>query len=298
MPEVNPNIVADAWNKAITDIADTTTQALGTVSNISDKAIDIAMTFGPKLITAILILWIGLKVIKKLIALINAKLTKWNFDVTLWKFITSLLSWVLKVLLILTVLNIVWIQATSFMAILWAAGLAVWMALSWTLQNFAAGAMLMIFKPIKVWDFVEVAGFSATVDKIEIFNTYLTTGDNKVVIVPNAEISGKPIINYSTNATRRVDMVFWIWYNDDIDLAKKIILDILSSNEKVLKDPAVFIAVSELWDSAVNLTVRAWTDTPDYWSVKFDTTEEVKKAFDKAWISFPYPSTDVYTHAV
>ena len=298
MEEVNTNIVADAWNQAIADVTATATQALGAVSNISDKAIDMAMTFGPKLITAILILWIGLKVIKKLMVLINNKLTKWNFDVTLWKFITSLLSWVLKVLLWLTVLSTVWIQATSFIAILWAAGLAIWMALSWTLQNFAAGAMLMIFKPIKVWDFVEVAGFSATVDKIEIFNTYLTTWDNKVIIVPNAEIASKPIVNYSTNATRRVDMIFWIWYNDDIDLAKKVILDIVSSNKKVLKDPAIFIAVSELGESSVNITVKVWSNSSDYWSVKLDTIEDVKKAFDKAWISFPYPSSDVYTHSV
>ena len=188
------------------------------------------------------------------------------------------------------------VEMTSFIAILGAAGLAVGMALSGTLQNFAGGVMLLIFKPFKVGDFIEAQGYAGVVKEIQIFNTIITTGDNKTIIIPNGGLSTSSMVNYSTMPTRRVDWTFGIGYGDDVDKAKEVLKKLLSEDARILKDPEPFIAVSELADSSVNFVVRAWVNGADYWGVFFDMNEKVYKTFDKEGLNIPYPQMDVHIH--
>jgi len=185
---------------------------------------------------------------------------------------------------------------TSFIALIGAAGLAVGMALSGSLQNFAGGVMILLFKPFKAGDFIEAQGYSGVVKEIQIFNTLLTTPDNKIVILPNGGLSGSSMVNYSALPTRRVDFSFGTGYNDDIDQAKEVLQKIIDSDTRILKDPEAFVAVGELADSSVNFTVRVWVNAADYWGVYFDMQEKVKKEFDANNLSIPYPQTDVHLH--
>ena len=184
------------------------------------------------------------------------------------------------------------------LCIIAAAGLAVGFALQGTLGNFAAGVMLIVFRPFKIGDFIEAGGVTGTVEEIQIFCTIIKTGDNKKVIVPNSDIGGGTITNYSAKPTRRVDMVFGIGYEDDIKKAKQVLERILKADERILKDPAPVIAVSELADSSVNFVVRPWVKSSDYWGVFWDTHETVKVEFDKEGISIPFPQQDVHMHQV
>jgi len=197
---------------------------------------------------------------------------------------------------ILTALSKLGIETTSFLAILGAAGLAIGLALKDSLGNFASGIMLIMFKPFKVGDFVTVAGVSGTVNEISIFSSILTTGDNQKMIVPNGSIVAGTIINVNANPVRRVDLSVGIGYDDDIKKAKDVLTNILESNDKIIQEKGLTVAVSELADSSVNFVVRAWVNTPDYWTVKFALTEEVKTRFDKEGISIPYPQQDVHLH--
>lgn len=266
------------------------------VSTIMDKAIAVATDYGPKLIGAILLLVIGLWVIKLFTRWLGKILVKAGVDKSLHGFLRSMTSALLKTMLIISVMVMVGIEMTSFIAILAAAGLAVGMALSGTLQNFAGGVMILLFRPFKVGDYITAQGHSGTVKEIQIFNTILTTPDNVTIILPNGGLSGSAMTNYSTQPTRRVDFTFGIGYGDDIDKAKKILSDIIGEDERIMKDPAPFIAVSELADSSVNLVVRVWVNASDYWSVFFDTQEKVKKQFDARGVSIPFPQTDVHLH--
>jgi small conductance mechanosensitive channel len=186
------------------------------------------------------------------------------------------------------------VAMTSFIAVLGAAGLAVGMALSGTLQNFAGGVMILIFKPFKVGDFIEAQGYAGSVREIQIFNTILKTPDNKTIIIPNGGLSTGSMVNYSAEETRRVDFTFGIGYNDNIDQAKGILSKLIENDTRILKDPAPFIAVSELADSSVNLVVRVWARTADYWGVFFDMTEAVKKTFDNEGVEIPFPQTTLH----
>lgn len=221
---------------------------------------------------------------------------KQNVNLSLRPFLKSMINVTLKVLLVISVMSMVGIQMTSFIAILGAAGLAVGMALSGTLQNFAGGVIILLLKPFKVGDFITAAGHSGVVHEIQIFNTILKTPDNKTIIIPNASISNSSMTNFSEEKTRRVDLVFGIGYNDDIDKAKSILWDIIKSDERVLKDPESMVAVSELADSSVNFTMRVWVNSENYWPYYFDIHETVKKAFDANGISIPFPQTDVHLH--
>jgi small conductance mechanosensitive channel len=174
--------------------------------------------------------------------------------------------------------------------------LAVGLALQGSLANFAAGFLLIMFRPFKVGDFIEGAGVMGTVESLQIFTTQLRTPDNKKIIIPNASLTGDNIVNWSATGTRRVDMVFGIGYDDDIDRAKQVINEIIAADERILKDPKPQVAVSELADSSVNFVARPWVKTGDYWSVFFDTTEAVKKRFDAEGISIPYPQSDVHVY--
>lgn len=260
----------------------------------SDKAIELLMVYGPKLLLAIIVLIVGLWIIKGFSKQIKRLMETRNVDASLRPFLLSLLSTILKILLIISVMQMVGVAITSFVAILAAAGLAIGMALSGTLQNFAGGVMILLLKPFKVGDFVESSGHGGVVKEIQIFHTILETPDGRTIILPNAPVSNSALVNKSTKPVRRVDLTFGIGYTDDIDKARKVIKDYVETDSRVLKDPKFDILVSELADSSVNFAVRLWVNTGDYWAVKFDTTENIKKAFDKNKISIPFPQTDVH----
>lgn len=267
------------------------------MENLNDYASTawvLIQSWGLKIVYAVIILIIGLWIIKRLDKLIRRAMTKREFDPSLSSFLVSLLDITLKILLIITIAGMLGIQMTSFIAILGAAGLAVGLALSGTLQNFAGSVIILIFKPFKVGDFIEAQGHLGTVKEIQIFNTILTTPDNKQVIIPNGGLATGSLINYSAMPTRRVDMKFGIGYSDDIDKARNILNRLLDEDERVLKDPAPFVAVQELGDSSVNFVVRPWVESQNYWGVYFDLTEKVKKAFDAEGVSIPFPQRDVH----
>ncbi len=266
------------------------------VDKILNIISELAIKYGLRLLLAIITLFIGLWIIKIIIKAIVRTMEKKDIDITLTKFLRSLLSMLLKILLIISVISMLGVEMTSFIAILTAAVLSVGMALSGTFQNFAGGVMLVLFRPFKVGDYIEAQGYTGTVKEIQIFNTVLTTPDNKTVIIPNGGLSTNAMTNYSNEPTRRVDFTFGIGYDDDIDKARTVIKGIINSDERILKDPKPFIAVSELADSSVNFVVRVWVNSADYGGVLFSMPENIKKAFDKEGISIPFPQTDVHLY--
>lgn len=255
---------------------------------------DILVKYGPSLIGAILVLIIGLWVIKIINKSIKRLMLKSKMDDSLVPFLSGILGALLKALLFISVMSMLGIAMTSFVAILGAAGLAVGMALSGTLQNFAGGVMILLFKPYKPGDFIEAQGYTGVVQEIQIFNTILLTPDNRKIIIPNGGLSASSMINYSSMETRRVDFTFGIGYDDDIDKSRQVILGEIAKLPYVLKDPAPFVMVGELADSSVNFTTRVWVNAADYWTCFFELTENVKKAMDANNISIPFPQTDVH----
>ena len=250
---------------------------------------DFIIEYGIKVLGAIVIWIIGSWVIKKLNKGIAKVMTKQNYDISLQKFLLNLIGWGLKILLFLAILSQLGVETTSFAAILAAAGLAVGMALQGSLGNFAGGVLIMVFKPFKIGDLIEAQGEIGVVKEIEIFTTKLTGLSNKEIIIPNGSLSNGNIINYTTEGTRRVDLVFGVSYDADIKQSKDVIMNVLTSHPKVLKDPTPAVTVLELADSSVNFAVRPWCNTEDYWDVYFDVTENVKEALDAAGIEIPYP---------
>jgi small conductance mechanosensitive channel len=266
------------------------------VQQIVAKGYELITVFGVKILAALAVFIIGRWVVKYIGNLIRRVMEKRNVDPMLTKFVANLSYMALLTFVILAALGMLGIQTTSFIAVLGAAGLAIGLALQGSLANFAAGVLMIIFLPFKVGDYIEGAGTAGVVEEMQIFTTMLATPDNKTVIIPNAKLSADNIVNYSTKGTRRADMVFGIGYDDDIDKARDIIAKILSDDERVMEDPAVQIAVSELADSSVNFVTRAWVKSGDYWGVVFDTTEAVKKRFDAEGISIPFPQRDVHVY--
>ncbi len=255
---------------------------------------EIAIEYGPKLIGAILVWFIGLWIIKFLIKGFDKLLNKRKIDASLKPFLHSLISTIFKTLLVISVLGMLGIEMTSFIAILGAAGLAVGMALSGTLQNFAGGVMILIFKPFKVGDYIDAQGYSGTVKEIQIFNTILKTPDNKTIYIPNGGLSTSSLTNYSNEPQRRIDWTFGIGYGDSIDKAKQTLMELINTDERILKTPEPFVAVSELADSSVNFAVRVWVKGEDYWSVFFDMNEKVYNKFNEVGLNIPYPQMDVH----
>lgn len=264
------------------------------INQVIDQITSYLSVYGLRLIGALLVLIVGLWIIKLLVNSIMRAISKKVEDKSLIGFTHSLLAILFKVLLVISIMSMVGIQMTSFIAVLGAAGLAIGMALSGTLQNFAGGVMVLVFKPFIVGDYIEALGHSGTVKEIQIFNTILNTPDNRIIIVPNGKVYSESIVNYSKEPQRRVDFVFGIGYNSDLDKAKDIISQLLESNELVLKEPAPFVALKELGDSSVNIVVRAWVDAPNYWNVFFETNEAVYKQFNQQGINIPYPQMDVH----
>lgn len=260
------------------------------------KVYELLAVYGMRVFAAIVILILGRWVALGLAKIIRRLMIKSKVDDTLVSFVRNLSYIALLAFVIIAALNQLGIQTASFIAVLGAAGLAIGLALQGSLGNFAAGVLMIIFKPFKVGDFIEGAGTAGTVEKIEIFTTQLKSPDNKTIIVPNAKMTGDNIINYTMKGTRRVELVFGIGYDDDIDKARSIIKEIIEQDDRVLRDPASQIVVAELADSSVNFKVRAWTSSDDYWSFFFDTTEKVKKQFDAQGISIPFPQRDVHVY--
>lgn len=260
----------------------------------TEKIYDLVLTYGPKFILAIVVLILGFWITNVITRVLRRRLEKRKTDTSLQTFFTSMVNILLKTLIVLSVLGMVGVEVTSFIAILGAAGLAVGLALSGTLQNFAGGVMILIFRPFKTGDYIEAQGYNGTISEIQLFITVLKTPDNKTVILPNGPLATNALINYSTQPTRRVDMTFGIGYIDDIDKAKKILKELTENDKRILNDPAPVIAVSELADSSVNIVVRPWVNTSDYWAVYFDMHENVKKEFDKQGVSIPFPQSDVH----
>lgn len=264
------------------------------IQELSTQAWTMIMEYGPKLLLAIITLLIGLWIIKKLVKVVEKGMTKGKTDATLAPFVISLVSWILKILLFLSVASMVGIETTSFIAIFSAATLAIGLALQGSLSNFAGGVILLIFKPYKAGDLIEAQGHLGVVKEIQIFNTILLNPQNKTIIVPNGAVAGNSITNFTTDGKLRVDLSAGISYDSNIKDAKDVIMKVLVNHPKVLKDPAPFVGVSELADSSVNFAVRPWANVDDYWDVYFDINEQVKNALDEAGITIPFPQMDVH----
>ncbi|MFC2127159.1 mechanosensitive ion channel family protein [Bacteroidota bacterium] len=255
---------------------------------------ELGIEYGTNIIGGLLILIIGLWVIKRIISITNKLMSKSKLEVSLQDFLSDLINWTLKALLIITVLGQLGIATTSFVAIIGAAGLAVGLALQGTLANFAGGALIMIFKPFKVGDLIEAQGELGSVKEIQIFVTKIITPGNKLSIIPNGILSNGTIKNYTEEGKLRVDLTVGISYDSDIKTAKELLEKTLTSNPKVLKDPAPAVTVSELADSSVNLAVRPWATPENYWDVYFECLEACKLALDEAKIEIPFPQRDVH----
>lgn len=261
-----------------------------------DEGLNFVINYGPKLIGAVVVLIIGNIVIKGLTKGVVKGIKKSKLDNSLIPFLRGIVNISLKAMLVISVLGMLGIQMTSFIAILGAAGLAIGMALSGTLQNFAGGIMILIFKPFKTGDFIDGQGHMGTVKEIQIFNTILVTPDNKTIIVPNGALSTSSMTNFSAQQTRRVDWTFGIAYGDDVTKTKEVLKRLCDEDVRILKDPEAFIAVSALADSSVNFVVRAWVNASDYWGVFFDMNEKVYNEFTKEGLNIPFPQMDVHLH--
>jgi small conductance mechanosensitive channel len=266
------------------------------MEDIVTKIWEMLTIYGLRVAAAIVVLIVGRWIAKGLTNVLDRLMSKKDVDPTIISFVKSLTYVALLVFVVLAALGQLGIQTTSFIAVIGAAGLAIGLALQGSLSNFAAGFLMIIFRPFKVGDYIEGAGVAGTVESIQIFTTQLKTPDNKTVIVPNAKMTGDNITNYTMKGTRRVDMVFGIGYGDDIDKAKNILEDLVAQDDRILDDPPVKIAVVELADSSVNFVVRPWVKSEDYWDVYFDLTENVKKRFDAEGVSIPFPQQDVHVY--
>lgn len=254
--------------------------------------------YGLKVIAALAIFFIGKVIAKTVKSTISKAMIKAKSDPILISFSSNMVYVALLAFIVVAALGQLGIQTTSFIAIVGAAGLAVALALQGSLSNFAAGVLMIIFRPFKQGDFIEGAGVAGIVEAVHIFNTVMRTGDNKTIIIPNSGLMNGNIINYTTKPTRRIDLIYGIGYDDDLKKAKAVLEDILQSDERILKDPAPLVAVHALADSSVNFAVRPWVNSADYWAVTFDLNERVKLRFNAEGISIPFPQRDVHLHTV
>ena len=261
---------------------------------IYDKFQSLGVDFGISLVTAIVIFFVGRLVARIVSRGLRKLMQAQNVDKILESFVSNLVYWALMAFVIIAAITELGVETTSFIAMLGAAGLAVGLAMQGSLSNFAAGVLIVLFRHYRVGDWIEAGGVAGSVENVQILTTTLKTGDNKSIIIPNSEIMGNIIINYSANATRRIDMVFGVGYGDDIDKVRAVIQEVIEKDERILGEPACLIAVAELADSSVNFNVRPWVKTADYWAVKWDITETVKKRFDEEGISIPFPQRDVH----
>ena len=252
--------------------------------------------FAFNLVKAIAIFYFGKLLVGLIVRTLRKIMLTQEIEDTLENFVLTLIRAILMIIVLIAAIGALGVQTTSFVAIVGAAGLAVGLALQGSLSNFASGVLIVLFKPYKIGDFVEAAGIAGVVEEVEILTTVFKTGDKKRVIVPNGQVMGSVITNYSANPTRRVDMVVGVSYDDDLDKVRATLEELVAAEDRILDEPAHKIAVSELADSSVNFVVRPWVKTEDYWGVMFDLTEAIKKRFDKEGISFPFPQQDVHLY--
>ena len=264
------------------------------LEEVGQELVTVLTTYGLDIVGAIVILIVGNMISKRVPKKVTKVLSKKDVDKTVVNFLASLSRMSIMTITLLFVLAQFGIQTASLIAVLGAAGLAIGLALQGTLSNVAGGVMLLFFRPMRIGDFVEVAGHAGTVKAVNLFTTEMATGDNVQIILPNASVWGSAIKNFSFHDTRRVDMVMGIAYEDDMDKARGIMLGLIEADTRALKDPAPMVVVSELADSSVNFTVRIWCNSGDYWPLKFDMTKAMKEAFDKGGISIPYPQQVVH----
>ena len=270
------------------------TLQLDSLSTLMDKLVGYGTELGKSILIAILIYFIGRYLIKLVDKMLVKVMNRRKFLPEVQTFLSSVVHIALTILLVISIVGALGVETTSFAALLASAGVAVGMALSGQLQNFAGGVIILLLRPYKIGDFVEAGGVSGTVKAIQIFNTVLTTADNKVITVPNGSISNGVLVNYSQMDTRRVDWTFGVEYGSDVEKVKACVNRILAADTRVLKDPAVFIALGALADSSVNVTVRAWVKSADYWDVFFDINQKVYEQFNAEGIEFPFPQLTVH----
>jgi len=266
------------------------------VVKLTDVAIEWVMSYTPKIIWALIVLWIWFKITKIIANTITWVMDKQKLSPMLKSFVISLTNIMLKIMVIVAAAWVVWVQTSSFVAMLAAAWFAIGMALSGTLQNFAGWIMILLLKPFQIWHFVEIWGYAWSIKEIWIFNTTLLTPDKKRIIIPNSDIANWSMINYSAEPKRRVDLVIWVSYDDDIDLVKKTLAEIAEKEERIIKNQDITIWLAELWDNSVNFNYRFFVKSNDYWPTKYDILETIKKTFDKKGISFPFPQRDVHIY--
>ena len=266
------------------------------IGTYTDKAVELFMSYAPKVVLAIVTLIIGLWIIGAVTNIVRRTLEGSKTDKTLIPFIANLISWVLKVLLFISVASMIGIATTSFIAVLGAAGLAIGLALQGSLGNFAGGVLILIFKPYGVGDLVEAQGHLGVIKEVQIFNTIMLSPQNRRIIIPNGAMSNGSIVNFSAEGTLRVDLVIGIAYEADVPKAKELLLNMVREDPRVLKEPAPLVAVKELADSSVNLVVRPWCAFIDYWGVHFDMTERAKQILEENDITIPFPQRDVHLY--
>ena len=265
------------------------------VNDFIAKALNSCIDLGGRILAALIIFIIGKLIVSWINRLFAKMLEKRKVDASIQSFLKSIVNITLLVLLFLAVIGKLGIELTSFAALLASAGVAIGMALSGNLSNFAGGVIILIFRPYKVGDYIEAStGASGTVTDIQIFHTVLTTPDNRIVFAPNGAMSGAVVTNYSRKDTRRVDFSFGVEYGTDFELAKSTIMEVISKDSRILKDPAPFIELGALADSSVNITVRVWVNAADYWGVNFDMNKNVYATFNEKGISFPFPQLTVH----
>lgn len=261
-----------------------------------EKWLDLAIDWANLIWPALLLLLLGMWLIKRVVRLMERLLKRKNMDEAATHFIGQIAHTILMVLLLITVMGQLGVDTTSLIAVLGAAGLAVGLALKGSLENLAAGILLVSQQPFKKGDFIDGAGVSGSVDKITMLNTRLKTVDNKMVVVPNSSLINDNLTNFSAHDTRRLDMTVGIGYDDDLLKAKEVLKRLVDEEPRRLPEPESMVAVSELADSSVNFTVRIWVKSSDYWDTYFDMTEKVKLTLDKEGISIPYPQSDVHLY--
>ncbi|MCA9075041.1 MAG: mechanosensitive ion channel [Planctomycetaceae bacterium] len=276
--------------------------AVSQLTAFKDQAIDYLQTHGPQLlvniVSAIVIYYVGKIIAAILTRMLGRVLTRAKMDDMLVRFLTNIIYYLLLAVVAMAALERLGVETTSFAAVLAAAGFAIGMALQGSLGNFAAGVLLVVFRPFKLGDTIEAGGVFGTVEEIALFSTILKTPDNRRVIVPNGEITSNVITNNSHNPTRRIDLVIGCGYGDDLLAVKSFLNDVIEEDPRILDDPEPTVAVSELGESSVNFIVRPWVKSEDYFTTKCDLTERIKLGFDQRGFNFPFPSRDVYTHAI
>ncbi|MDL5029689.1 small-conductance mechanosensitive channel MscS [Vibrio satsumensis] len=286
--------MADSSTVIETPLVDGLSQAEQWLTNNSDLFIQ----YGVNIISALIILFIGNLIVKAVANSVAKVLQKKKMDRAVVEFIHGLVRYLLFVIVLIAALGRLGVQTASVVAVIGAAGLAVGLALQGSLSNFAAGVLIVAFRPFKSGDYVEIGGVAGSVDSIQIFQTVLTTPDNKMVVVPNGSVIGSPITNYSRHDTRRIDLMIGVSYGADLQKTKELLTKICESDERVLKEPGVQVGVHTLADSSVNFVVRPWVSTAEYWNVYFDLMQAIKEGLDKEGIEIPFPQMDVHMNKV